>query len=155
MVVDASPVARRAWPCARRCPRHVPGCQSRSGTRHVSIVILSPNWLGDAMFALPAIRDVRRHFAGRPMTIAARPSIAPVFRAVPGIDHIKVLEPGKEATQIEADIGILFPNSFRSAWILKRAGVRERWGYGSDFRRLLLTRAVRRPKRRVAFPEYY
>jgi ADP-heptose:LPS heptosyltransferase len=29
----------------------------------VSIVILSPNWLGDAMFALPAIRDVRRHFA--------------------------------------------------------------------------------------------
>ncbi len=121
----------------------------------MSIVILAPNWLGDAMFALPAIRDVRRHFAGRPLTIAARPSIAPVFRAVPGVDHIKVLEPGKEATQIEADIGILFPNSFRSAWILKRAGVRERWGYGSDFRRLLLTRAVRRPKRRVAFPEYY
>lgn len=107
------------------------------------------------MFALPAIRDVRRHFAGRPLTIAARPSIAAVFRAVPGIDHIKVLEPGKEATQIEADIGILFPNSFRSAWILKRAGVKERWGYGSDFRRLLLTKAVRRPKRRVAFPEYY
>ena len=121
----------------------------------MSVVILSPNWLGDAMFALPAIRDVRRHFAGRPLTIAARASVAPVFRAVPGVDHIKVLEPGKEATQIEADIGILFPNSFRSAWILKRAGVRERWGYGSDFRRLLLTRAVRRPKRRVAFPEYY
>ena len=57
----------------------------------MSIVILSPNWLGDAMFALPAIRDVRRHFAGRPLTIAARPSIAPVFRAVPGVDHIKVI----------------------------------------------------------------
>jgi heptosyltransferase-2 len=121
----------------------------------VSIVILAPNWLGDAMFALPAIRDVRRHFTGRPLTIAARASVAPVFRAVPGVDHIKVLEPGKEASQIEADIGILLPNSFRSAWILKRAGVKERWGYGSDFRRLLLTKAVRRPKRKVAFPEYY
>jgi heptosyltransferase-2 len=121
----------------------------------VSIVILAPNWLGDAMFALPAIRDVRRHFAGRPLTVAARASVAPVFRAVPGVDHIKVLEPGKEASQIEADIGILFPNSFRSAWILKRAGVRERWGYRSDFRRLLLTKSVRRPRRRVAFPEYY
>jgi heptosyltransferase-2 len=121
----------------------------------VSIVILAPNWLGDAMFALPAIRDVRRHFAGRPLTVAARPSVAPVFRAVPGVDHIKVLERGKEASQIEAEIGILFPNSFRSAWILKRAGVKERWGYRSDFRRLLLTRSVRRPRRRVTFPEYY
>ncbi len=121
----------------------------------MSIVILAPNWLGDAMFALPAIRDVRRHFAGRPLTVAARASIAPVFRAVPGIDHIKVLERKKEASQIEADIGILFPNSFRSAWILKRAGVKERWGYGSDFRSLLLTKAVRRPRRRGTFSEYY
>src|SRR6188474_1973024 len=142
MVVDASPVARRAWPRARRRTRHVSCCQGRSGTRHVSIVILSPNWLGDAMFALPAIRDVRRHFAGRPLTIAARASIAPVFRAVPGVDHIKVLQPGREASQIEAEIGILLPNSFRSAWILKRAGVRQRWGYRSDFRSVLLTKAV-------------
>jgi lipopolysaccharide heptosyltransferase II len=121
----------------------------------VSIVIIAPNWLGDVMFALPAIRDVRRHFAGQPLMIAARASVAPVFRAVPGVDHIKVLERGKEASQIEGEIGILLPNSFRSAWILKRAGVKERWGYGSDFRRVLLTKAVRRPRRRVAFPEYY
>jgi heptosyltransferase-2 len=121
----------------------------------VSIVILAPNWLGDVMFALPAIRDVRRHFAGRPLTIAARSAVAPVFRAVPGIDHIKVLEPGREATQIEADVGILLPNSFRSAWILKRAGVKERWGYRSDFRGPLLTKAVRRPRGRMPFPEYY
>jgi lipopolysaccharide heptosyltransferase II len=121
----------------------------------VSVVILAPNWLGDAMFALPAIRDVRRHFAGRPLTIAARASIAPVFRAVPGVDHIKVLQPGREASQIEAEIGILLPNSFRSAWILKRAGVRQRWGYRSDFRSVLLTKAVRRPRGKVSYPEYY
>ncbi len=121
----------------------------------MSIVILAPNWLGDVMFALPAIRDVRRHFAGQPLMIAARASVAPVFRAVPGVDHIKVLERGREASQIEGEIGILLPNSFRSAWILKRAGVKERWGYGSDFRSLLLTKAVRRPRRRVAFPEDY
>ena len=121
----------------------------------MSIVIIAPNWLGDVIFALPAIRDVRRHFAGQPLMIAARASVAPVFRAVPGVDHIKVLERGKEASQIEGEIGILLPNSFRSAWILKRAGVKERWGYGSDFRSLLLTKAVRRPRRRTAFPEYY
>ena len=58
----------------------------------MSIVILAPNWLGDAVMALPAIRDVRRHFSGQPLSVAARPSIAPVFRAVPGIDRIIVLE---------------------------------------------------------------
>ena len=54
-----------------------------------------------------------------------------------------------------ADIGILLPNSFRSAWILKKAGVKERWGYRSDFRRPLLTRSVPKPRGRVSFPEYY
>ncbi len=121
----------------------------------MSIVILAPNWVGDAVFALPAIRDVRRHFAGSPLTVAARRSVAPVFRAVPGVDHIKVLERGKEPSQIEASVGILLPNSFRSAWILKRAGVKERWGYRANFRSLLLTKSVRRPRRKVPFPEYY
>ena len=104
----------------------------------MEILILAPNWLGDAVMALPAIRDVRRHFSGQPLTVAARPSIAPVFRAVPGIDRIIVLERGKESSQLRGDIGILLPNSFRSAWMLKKAGVKERWGYRSDFRRPLL-----------------
>src|SRR5687768_6157987 len=121
----------------------------------MSIVVLAPNWLGDAIMALPAIRDVRRHFAGQPMSVAVRPSIAAVFRTVPGIDRIIVLERGKESSQLRGDVGILFPNSFRSAWILKKAGIKERWGYRSDFRRPLLTRSAPKPRRRVSFPEYY
>ena len=105
--------------------------------------------------ALPAIRDVRRHFSGQPLTIAARPSIAALFRNVPGVDRLVVLERGEDSTELRADIGILLPNSFRSAWMLKKAGVSERWGYRSDFRRLLLTRSVPRPRRRLSFPEYY
>ena len=119
------------------------------------IVIVAPNWLGDAIMALPAIRDVQRHFSGQTLSVAARPSIAPVFRAVPDVDRLIVLERGKESSQLQGDIGILLPNSFRSAWILRKAGVRERWGYRSDFRRPLLTRSVPRPRRRVSFPEYY
>src|SRR5262245_13580992 len=105
--------------------------------------------------ALPAIRDLRRHFRDEPLTIAARASVAPVFRAVPGIDSIAVLERVKENASLAGDIGILFPNSFRSAWLLRRAGVKERWGYRADFRGGLLTRAIRRPARKVPFPEYY
>ena len=117
--------------------------------------MLAPNWLGDAIMALPAIRDVRRHFSGQPVSIAARPSVSSVFRVVPGIDRIIILERGRERSQLHGDVGILLPNSFRSAWILKKAGVKERWGYRSDFRRPLLTRSVRKPTGRVSYPEYY
>ena len=121
----------------------------------MSIVVLAPNWLGDAIMALPAIRDVRRHFHGQPLAVAARPSVAPIFRAVPDVDRIVVLERGSESSSLRGDVGILFPNSFRSAWILKKSGVKERWGYRTDFRGPLLTRAVRKPRQRVSFPEYY
>jgi heptosyltransferase-2 len=120
------------------------------------VVLFAPNWLGDAVMALPAVRDVRRHFAGQPLTIAARRSVATLFRAVPDIDRVTVLGSTDTKTgMLSADIGILLPNSFRSAWLLKRAGVKERWGYRADFRGPLLTRAVRRPKGKVHFGEYY
>ena len=122
-----------------------PGCsllpRRRLGTNLTNprVIVVAPNWLGDAVMALPAIRDVRRHFADAHLVVAARPSVAMLFRAVPGIDEIA--ESGKAG----GDVGILFPNSFRSAWELKRGGVPERWGYRTDWRGLLLTRAVPRP----------
>jgi heptosyltransferase-2 len=121
----------------------------------LEILVHAPNWLGDAVMALPAIRDVRRHFSGSSLTIAARPSVAPLFRAVSGIDRLEVLDAKGGAARLAADIGILLPNSFRSAWWLKRAGVKDRWGYRSDFRGVLLTKAVRRPGKKVHFGEYY
>jgi lipopolysaccharide heptosyltransferase II len=118
-------------------------------------VLIAPNWLGDAVMALPAIRDVRRHFSTAHLTIAARSTVASLFRAVPGIDRIEVLKSPDTSTPLQGDVGILFPNSFRSAWLLKRAGIKERWGYRSDFRGPLLTKAIRRPKGKVHFGEYY
>jgi len=119
------------------------------------LLVLPPNWLGDAVMALPAIRDLRRQFGDAELVIAARPSVAALFKAVPGINRIITLGSGDADKALTGDIGVLFPNSFRSAWLLKRAGVRERWGYSADFRGWLLTKAVRRPRRRVHFGEYY
>src|SRR5882762_5832265 len=100
------------------------------------IVVLAPNWLGDVVMALPAIRDVRRHFASAHLTIAARSSVAKLFRAVPGVDDGLTFKGKKhEIAQLKAghfDTAILFPNSFRSAWIVHRAGIPERWGYRAD-----------------------
>ena len=55
------------------------------------LVILAPNWLGDAVMALPAIADVRRAAPDASIAVAARPAIAPLFRLVAGVDDTIVL----------------------------------------------------------------
>ena len=59
--------------------RDVPGGVER-GRRAVNrLVIRAPNWLGDAVMALPAMGAVRATFAGAHLAVAAIPSIAPLF----------------------------------------------------------------------------
>jgi heptosyltransferase-2 len=132
------------------------------------VLVLSPNWLGDAVMALPAIADVRRHFRDARLVIAARRSVADLFTMVPGVDQVVALEWKGKLQQrravrqdlaalkgLDADAALLLPNAFSAAWLVSRAGVRERWGYAADFRRPLLSRAVSRPRRSVHQAEYY
>ncbi|MFI5178607.1 MAG: glycosyltransferase family 9 protein [Vicinamibacterales bacterium] len=114
-------------------------------------VILAPNWLGDAVMALPAIADIRRAIPGARVTVAARPAVAPLFRLVSDVDDVVVLEHrgwrglGAELTTGQFDAAVLLPNSLHAALIASRAGIPERWGYRSDWRAPLLTRAIDRP----------
>ncbi|MFT3828046.1 MAG: lipopolysaccharide heptosyltransferase II [Chitinophagaceae bacterium] len=122
------------------------------------LLVVAPNWLGDAVMALPALADLRRAHANASIDVAARASIAPLVPLVPGVDAAVLLD-GRHASvaAVKAgryDAAVLFPNSFNSAWIVRQAGVPERWGYGSDFRSLLLTRAVV-PPTRVHQAAYY
>jgi heptosyltransferase-2 len=130
-----------------------------------TIVIVAPNWLGDAVMALPAIADVRRQFRSATLRVAARPAVAALFEMVPGIDAVVdaasiagVNVPPSAGAGLQprpTTVGILLPNSFGSAWRLKRAGVAERWGYATDWRSPLLTRAVRRPRASLHQGRYY
>lgn len=122
------------------------------------VLVVAPNWLGDAVMALPALADIRRAYPDSRLIVAARPSVAPLYAMVPGVDgtivtawrgslrNRRALSDDVERVRAEQiDIAVLFPNSFASAWGLHRAAVRQRWGYAADFRRPLLTRAIRRP----------
>jgi len=118
------------------------------------IVVLAPNWLGDAVMALPAVADLRRHFSTERLVVAARASVSSLFTLVPGIDAIVSADvPSIRGTG--AAVAVLFPNSFASAWLVKRSRVPERWGYSADLRRLILTRAIRRPGTPMHQSEYY
>jgi heptosyltransferase-2 len=118
----------------------------------VKLVVLAPNWLGDAVMALPAIADVRRASPHAEMTVAARPSIAPLFSMVSEVDHSLVIdaqphlrETGNELANQGFDTALLLPNSMRAALVVALAGIPERWGYRANVRGALLTRAVARP----------
>jgi heptosyltransferase-2 len=128
------------------------------------VVILAPNWLGDAVMALPAIADVRRRLPGAALTVAARPSVAPLFAMVDGVTAVITLAPRSDkagwlaaVTELRSgrfDAALLLPNSFLSAFTAARAGIAERWGYRTDWRRALLTKSVAVPKA-VHQIEYY
>jgi lipopolysaccharide heptosyltransferase II len=118
------------------------------------VVVLAPNWLGDAVMALPAIADLRRHVSGNRLVVAARASVSSLFTLVPGIDSI-VSADAPSIRGTGASVAVLFPNSFASAWLVQRSGVPERWGYSADLRRLILTRAIRRPGKPMHQSEYY
>jgi lipopolysaccharide heptosyltransferase II len=118
------------------------------------LVILAPNWLGDAVMALPAIAAARGALRDASIAVAARPSVAPLFRMVAGVDETIVLETGRELDGGRFDAALLLPNSFHAAWLAARARIPERWGYRADWRGPLLTRGFA-PPARVHQVEYY
>jgi heptosyltransferase-2 len=144
------------------------------------VCVFAPNWLGDAVMALPAIADLRRHFAGARFVVAARPSVASLFELVPGIDAVVTLQWRARlfsGRTLQEDIvalrtscnpaardgdssgvhgvALMLPNSFATAWLAKRALFVERWGYATDWRRQLLTRPVRQPRASMHQGRYY
>jgi heptosyltransferase-2 len=114
------------------------------------LVIRPPNWLGDAVLALPALGAVRRHFPSAHITIAATPSVAALFREETNAAPDRVIElPSSTRDAVAAlegegfDAGLLFPNSWRSAWQFFRARIPQRLGYATSWRGMLLTQRSR------------
>jgi heptosyltransferase-2 len=113
-------------------------------------IVFAPNWLGDAVMALPAIADLGRALPDAQISVAARPAIAPLFSLVPGLASVLTLDARSQGDTARLrdgafDTAILLPNAFRTALAAWRAGVPARWGYRTQGRGWLLTRAVATP----------
>jgi len=133
-----------------------------------SFLVIAPNWLGDAVMALPALVDVRREHPNARLVVAARRPVADLFSLVPDVDEVVTLHwdgrwwrraaflaDAARLAAVGAAVALLLPNSFASAWVVRRASVPQRWGYDTDARGWLLTRSVRRPEGRVHQGAYY
>lgn len=112
------------------------------------LAIRAPNWVGDVMLSLPAVRDLRRNLPDARIEVLARPWVAGLYEAVSEVDGVRVSQGFREGvSKLKGafDAALLLPNSFASALQARLAGIPERWGYGTDGRGLLLTRKARVP----------
>jgi heptosyltransferase-2 len=125
------------------------------------LVVRAPNWLGDAVLALPALGAIRTAFPQAVIAVASPSSVAPLFEEITAFSPDANVGIGERADETRVlgrgqhDTVLLLPNSFGSAWTARRAGIAERWGYGGQGRSWLLTRAVSRPRSRIHQSAYY
>jgi heptosyltransferase-2 len=105
-----------------------------------------PNWIGDVVMATPAIRAVREMYPNGHIIAVARKYVAEVLQGSPWIDDWILLDEHRNLFSVAAelranviDLGILFPNSFRSALTAWLGRCKQRIGYVRDGRSLLLT----------------
>jgi heptosyltransferase-2 len=107
------------------------------------IAIRAPNWLGDVILSLPALRDVRRAYPAAFLGVLARAKVATLYQAVPEVDAVLPADGlFQEVAVLRGgfDLGVLLPNSFGTALALALARIPQRWGYATQGRASLLTR---------------
>lgn len=118
------------------------------------LVVRSPNWLGDAVMALPAVRNLKTMLAGETLTVAAPSKLAALWQACPFVDKViaferprNLLATARQLREGKFGSAVLLPNSLRAAVEARLAGIPQRAGYNRGGRRLFLTKAIPVPPR--------
>jgi heptosyltransferase-2 len=126
----------------------------------MKLLVRATNWLGDAVMSIPALREIRRAYAGWEIVILARPWVADLYGREDFCDRILPYENngrhagwrgklrlGSELRAGGFDTAILLQNAFDAALVTRLAGIPNRIGYARDGRGLLLTKAVAPPRK--------
>jgi heptosyltransferase-2 len=125
----------------------------------MKVLVRAPNWVGDAVMAIPALEAIRGKFADAEIAILARPAVADLYRDQPFANKIMEYDKsgrhkgwwGREKLVAELrgerfDLAILLQNALEAAWLVWRARIAGRAGYARDGRAALLTKPIRVPR---------
>jgi heptosyltransferase-2 len=113
------------------------------------ILVVAPNWIGDALMAQPLFARLKN--SGAALELLAPEWVAPVLRRMPEVDHV-ITTPfrhgalelgsrwrlGRSLKRRGYDRAIVLPNSWKSALVPFLAGIRLRAGYAGESRYGLL-----------------
>lgn len=118
------------------------------------LLVLAPNWIGDAVMSEPALRALHAAHPSLEIVVCGRAAPLVVHDGHPAItesiaiDDRGVFGPwrtGRRLAAIGADAVLLLRGSFRSALVARCSGIPIRIGVARDGRRALLTHAIPRP----------
>ena len=126
------------------------------------ILVVAPNWIGDALMAQPLLARLREKRPGVQVHMLAPEWVAPVARRMPEVDEVipvpfrhGALELGSRwrlARDLKArayDEAIVLPNSWKSALVPFLAAIPRRTGYVGEARYGLLNQLHRNPDREM------
>jgi len=114
-----------------------------NGKKVKKILIRGANWIGDSVISIPAIKAVRQNNPDAFIGLVVRKLAAELLKALPYIDRIYIEGvDDKDIIKEKFELGLLFTNSFSSAFKFWRWGVKERIGYSAEYRGVFLTKKV-------------
>jgi heptosyltransferase-2 len=136
----------------------------------MKVLVRVPNWIGDAVMSVAALRELRRLYPGDRFTVLCRSWVGGLFEDLDVVDEVLAVPDAcfvatrgprlkcsaliRLARHLKAnDYGraVLFQNAFEAALLACLARIPERIGYGADRRRLLLTASCPPRTRRAGF----
>lgn len=122
------------------------------------VLVVVPSWVGDVVMATPTLRAIRELYPQAQITALVKDAVRPVLDPCPWIDRYATIRRrrprpvgkadgrrsgpvalARRLTARKFDLAILLPNSFRTALLVRMAGVPRRVGYERDGRGFLLT----------------
>jgi heptosyltransferase II len=115
-----------------------------------SILIVSTNWVGDAIMSLPAVQILRGEDPDVRITVLAKPGVAALWEMHSAVNSVVVWnkKSGNKKTidalrKASFDSAYILPNSFRSAYVALRAGISKRIGARGHWRSWMLSDIIR------------
>lgn len=119
------------------------------------ILVRAPNWVGDIVMSLPALKGLCEKFPGAELSVLVHSHLAGLYEGVPGVNRVigydkkgrhggasGLFRLAGELRQENFDLAVLWQNAFEAALIVRLAGIPQRLGYSRDARGWLLTHPV-------------
>jgi heptosyltransferase-2 len=140
-----------------------PRAEGSLSTSPPRILIVAPNWIGDALMAQPLFARLREKQPTARIDALAPPWVVPLLERMPEIDEVISAPFAHGALALAArwrlgrslrgrayDQAIVLPNSWKSALVPLFAGIGLRSGYVGEARYGLLSLRYRAPRRTIA-----
>jgi heptosyltransferase-2 len=129
------------------------------------ILVVQPNWVGDAVMATPTLRALRERFPQAHISYLLRRYVKPIYTGMPWADQLITYRTGRTrakagkglfdlAARLRSgrfDMAVVLPNSFKSALVCRMAGIDRIVGYERDGRGFLLSDKLLPVKERGKF----